>query len=532
MLTELIDRIDNNTELLMHLAIELGNLTHFLGPELCIELTKPLELICSSDEHIVRDRAQEALLKICGHLNTEKLNEEFYPMVERLSKGDLFSMRIAACYLLPKTYERTKNNDIRDTLFSDLSSDDTPMVRRAIAKNIGDFATALEHPIDVVLKSYKQLLEDQQDAVKIEALKNSCTIARILKKHNEISKLESDILEFVKKASQDKKSWRLRFSVAELLADLTHIVDKELADKHIKGIIEALLSDSEPEVRSEIIIKVTEIVDYIKPDLVLDKLIALTSDASQHVKESLAECICKIATHINSDMYVTKALPGMVQLMKDAATEVRVSVLNHIQIVTKAIGKENTENHIIPALLDLTTDKQWRVRYGIAQFFPKFAQIFGKDLYLEKMEKISLDFLIDNVYKIREQSIQNLVDLKKTLGDDWFERTCKEKIREFSRSEKCVVRIQAIFMLRIVNSHIDPDVLNKDLIPVIIGLKDDVVPNIKFNVAKILDELSGVLSRENIFIGKSALASMRDNNADEDVKYFSEKTLKNSVFNE
>lgn len=112
----------------------------------------------------------------------------------------------------------------------------------------------------------------------------------------------------------------------------------------------------------------------------------------------------------------------MCSLMKDAATEVRVCILNHIEIVTKAIGQENTENHIIPALLELTTDKQWRVRYGIAQFFPKFAEIFGRDLYLEKLEKISLDFLADNVYKIREQSMQNLVDLKKTLGDAWFEK--------------------------------------------------------------------------------------------------------------
>ena len=33
MLTELIDKIDNNTDLLMHLATELGNLTDFLGYE-------------------------------------------------------------------------------------------------------------------------------------------------------------------------------------------------------------------------------------------------------------------------------------------------------------------------------------------------------------------------------------------------------------------------------------------------------------------------------------------------------------------
>ena len=34
MLTELIDRIDNNSELMMHLAEELGNLTQFLGGDL------------------------------------------------------------------------------------------------------------------------------------------------------------------------------------------------------------------------------------------------------------------------------------------------------------------------------------------------------------------------------------------------------------------------------------------------------------------------------------------------------------------
>lgn len=163
------------------------------------------------------------------------------------------------------------------------------MVRRAIAINLGDFAKVIGHPIDVVLKSYKTLLTDQQDAVRIEALKNSCILAQILKDNGEELKLEEDIVMAIKTASEDKKSWRLRFSVAELLADFTHIIEKDLAEKHIKEIIEHLLVDGEPEVRSEIIIKVTEIVEFVKPDLVLDKLIALTSDASQHVRESLAE---------------------------------------------------------------------------------------------------------------------------------------------------------------------------------------------------------------------------------------------------
>ena len=531
MLTELIDRIDNNSELLMHLAIELGNLTEFLGPKLWAELCKPLELIWAADENIVREKAEEALLKVCVQLEHDKIWTEFYELVERLSKGELYSMRIASCYLLAKTYERTKNEDIRDKLFNDLSVDDTPMVRRAIAINLGNFAKVLDYPIDIVLKAYRALLSDKQDAVKIEALKNSCILARILINNGDLDKAENDIIISCKKASEET-SWRLRFAVAEILSELVHIVGKDLSDKHIKSVVEKLLGDSEAEVRSEIITKVIETVEIIKPDQVLDKLILLIQDPSQHVRESLAEWMCKISEHIETDLFVEKALSGMCQLMKDTATEVRVSILNNIEVVSRSIGKENTEKSIIPALLELTTDKQWRVRYGIAQFFPKFAKIFGKQLFFERLEKIWLDFLVDNVYKNREQSMQNIVDLKKILGEDWFVRICKEKIREFSRSEKWAMRIQAIFMTRIISKDIDLDILNKDIIPVIIGLKDDIVPNIRFNVAKILDELSNILSKENIFIGRSALNSMKNNDIDDDVKYFATKTLKNSVFKE
>ncbi|CAI2362714.1 unnamed protein product [Moneuplotes crassus] len=536
MLTELIDKIDSNSELLMHLAQELGNLTDFLGSDFCIELCKPLELICAADENMVRDKAQKSLLKVCDLLEKPSTRTEFYEIVERLSKGDLYSMRIASCYLLAKTYTKTYNSEVRDKLFKDLSGDDTPMVRRAIAINLGEFAEAIKYPIDIVLESYKSLLDDQQDAVKIESLKNSCILAKLIQQDSSLSqvekdkKLEDEILIPVVKASENKKSWRLRFSVAELLDELTHIIGKELADKHIKPMVEALISDTEPEVKSEILLKVIEIMEFVKPDLILDKIIALTTDTSQHVRESLAECICKIASHVDTELYVSKALPGMCQLMKDATTEVRVCVLENIETVTQVIGQENIDALIIPALLELTTDKQWRVRYGIAQFFPKLAKIFGKELYIEKMEKVSLDFLSDNVFQIREQSMKNLVDLKITLGEDWFERTAKEKVREFSRSEKCSIRIQSIFLVRIIHDHIDPDILNKDIIPVIIGLKDDSVPNIKFNISKTLDELSGLLSRENIFIGKSALTSLCENDSDEDVKYFSKKALSNEVF--
>ena len=65
MLTELIDKIDSNPELMMNLAEQLGNLIDHLGPSEnsakalaikqanCVHLLRPLEMIASSDDSIV-----------------------------------------------------------------------------------------------------------------------------------------------------------------------------------------------------------------------------------------------------------------------------------------------------------------------------------------------------------------------------------------------------------------------------------------------------------------------------------------------
>ena len=66
MLTELIDKIDCNPELMLNLAEQLGKLSDFLGDDASSSnLMKPLELILSSDDSVVREKAIAAL-KIVG----------------------------------------------------------------------------------------------------------------------------------------------------------------------------------------------------------------------------------------------------------------------------------------------------------------------------------------------------------------------------------------------------------------------------------------------------------------------------------
>jgi serine/threonine-protein phosphatase 2A regulatory subunit A len=65
---------------------------------------------------------------------------ELFPLVKRLVKGDLYSMRISACGLFSALYPYVSalNQTLLRQLFAELCRDDTPMVRRAAASNISN----------------------------------------------------------------------------------------------------------------------------------------------------------------------------------------------------------------------------------------------------------------------------------------------------------------------------------------------------------------------------------------------------------
>lgn len=106
MLTELIDKIDNNIELMSIMAVQLGKLTKLMGREKCISLCGPLELIAFSDDVGVWAKTVESLIMIQEYVAEDIHNTQFVDLIERLSKGELYSMKIAAAPLISRSYWR------------------------------------------------------------------------------------------------------------------------------------------------------------------------------------------------------------------------------------------------------------------------------------------------------------------------------------------------------------------------------------------------------------------------------------------
>jgi len=249
------------------------------------------------------------------------LEKEFLEMVSRLAKGDLYSWRITASQVIPVCFKRA-SAEMRKTLastFFELTKDDTPMVRRSAASSLGVFSEALNEPSTELIDAFKAFLNDAQDAVKTEAIKNTVTMSKMLMNHHEV-KVEETMLQALNDSIRGTGSWRLRFSVAEILPELADTVQRAITDDHIVPMLEALLSDTEAEVRSEALNSIPAVGKVCSQNLVLEKLVNpiannIAGDNNVHVRASLAEGICKIGEIVTREECVEHIIPILKKLI-------------------------------------------------------------------------------------------------------------------------------------------------------------------------------------------------------------------------
>ena len=155
-----------------------------------------------------------------------------------------------------------------------------------------------------------------------------------------------------------------------MAADLSQYLTREFTDKEVVPFYEQLLQDKEAEVRSEAAGKLPELAKHCSSTTLVEKLLPIlnaytVTDASQHVRGSLAHSICELARPIGKEATVQFLVPPVVQMLKDSATEVRVSLMTNMKGLAEVIGPQEIEQHVIPALIQLHADKIWRVRLAM-----------------------------------------------------------------------------------------------------------------------------------------------------------------------
>uniref|UniRef100_A0A2K6PR16 Protein phosphatase 2 scaffold subunit Abeta n=1 Tax=Rhinopithecus roxellana TaxID=61622 RepID=A0A2K6PR16_RHIRO len=484
----LTDTIYDEDEVLLALAEQLGNFTGLVGgPDFAHCLLPPLENLATVEETVVRDKAVESLRQISQEHTPVALEAYFVPLVKRLASGDWFTSRTSACGLFSVCYPRASNAvkaEIRQQ-FRSLCSDDTPMVRRAAASKLGEFAKALE--LDSVKSEivplFTNLASDEQDSVRLLAVEACVSIAQLLSQDD----LETLVMPTLRQAAEDK-SWRVRYMVADKFSELQKAMGPKITLNDLIPAFQNLLKDCEAEVRA----------------------------AAAHKVKELGE---NLPIEDRETIIMNQILPYI------KCPEVRLNIISNLDCVNEVIGIHQLSQSLLPAIVELAEDAKWRVRLAIIEYMPLLAGQLGVEFFDEKLNSLCMAWLVDHVYAIREAATNNLMKLVQKFGTEWAQNTIVPKVLVMANDPNYLHRMTTLFCINALSEACGQEITTKQMLPIVLKMAGDQVANVRFNVAKSLQKIGPILDTNALQGEVKPVLQKLGQDEDMDVKYFAQEAI-------
>lgn len=528
-------------EVLVAIAYNLGRCVEFIGPLSNLGcLLKPLEYLCTVEETTVRDEAVASLNLVCKSMDPEQVKSDFLPIILRLAKHmDWFTPRVSACGLFPLAMTKVGSDagpskDLREA-FKQLGIDETPMVRRAAALQLSEFAKALGESLvtEDLLPLYRTLLADEQDSVRVNALKSTPAICKL------IGPLRKGVLEDNFKKCVADKSWRVRVACAETIADTAGgcKTDAE-AITVVKEIYMMLQRDHEAEVRVATALRSAGVSAVIGAEFGKDPIFPilkdLVLDPNSISRLELAGCMMDMAAPLGKALALELVLPCMSVLLDEIDnTNVRLAIINKVGPFLDVVGTmddKGAPNPVAILCARLAKDKNWRVRYAILGLMPKIAASMGEAIFTaEFLDQASADeFACDTTALIRTCFVTTMASIAKEcgFGAAWLLKNIVPVLEARKGDKSYQNRTVLLDGAAAIAPIIESSDLQTRLMGSVLELCDDKVANLKIDAMKSLKVVQKYVDpdyRTSKIVPKLQEKIQTDD--DPDVQFFAKEAL-------
>ncbi|TMW63863.1 hypothetical protein Poli38472_002804 [Pythium oligandrum] len=514
---------EDEDEVLVALADELGGFVELVGgPQHAAVLLEPLEVLAGIEETVVRDRAVDSLLKVATVV--PNVGDSFAPLVKRLAEGDWFTSRVSACSLFaavyPKITDAGRRKELRD-LFQVMSNDDTPMVRRAAASNIGKFAAAVEkeHLTGLVLPLFKALTSDDQDSVRLLAIENSAAIAKLLSADENTQ----NILPLVRSSVEDR-SWRVRFSIAKDFFPLSEAMGPQITESELLNCFTNLLQDAEAEVRAAAAKNIAGYISVVKSELfsneILPLLSTLSQDTAPNVRTAVSIAAMELAPKLGEAGAKNTLGPLLLLFLRDEVVDVRLNILKRLGLL--APWMSSFESVLLPAIADLARDLQWRVREAVILSIPAVASSLGNQYFQEHLLEIYMSAFSDMVGEVRLSATKILSQLLESVGSEYILQNVLPRLTQiFDKSVIYQERVNVLHALEQLATDKASNELLATMTTLAIRGARDKIPNVRFVASITLQQLCKYA--DSSIVASQVRPCLADlvNDSDTDVKYYS-----------
>jgi serine/threonine-protein phosphatase 2A regulatory subunit A len=466
--------------------------------------------------------------------------------------------------------------------FADLCRDDAPMVRRIASRNLGPLLETVVDTIGprcldaggVVSMTLLDLYEylaggDQPDSVRLHTAQNCVHLGHAITRvkesldgavgeggvvpserlggedtPNRISVIVRRVLPLIV-ATIDDRSWRVRWTAASKFASVVHAFSK--LDGSMDALVpayEKLLQDPEAEVRTAATFNFSEVaktgamvypagwVGEMGGGIGMDdsrrmpvalrlvhRVTQLTEDESENVRAAIAMVATDLAQVLGRDATLTHLLPPMLMLLRDSTSEVRLNIISSLSLLNDVIGAELLTQSLSPAILDLADDGKWRIRLAVIERIPLLAKQLGKDFFSDRLLTLCVGWLGDDISSIREAAAKNLKEIAALLGSEWSVHNLLPRVKQVMEHQSYLRRMNAVRALSLMATVMDAHTAQWEILPMLLEMHCDPVPNVRFNVAKGLGMIGPML--QTSYEGQIVpILTLMMEDPDRDVRYF------------
>lgn len=351
------------------------------------------------------------MIKIAEKLTPDENGTNLIPAILRLAGGIWFTARVSAIHIIASIFDKAGIH--KETLrkkFIELCSEETPMIRRAVAGRIGELSHKMDWDVYLteIMPVFKTLASDDQDSVRILCIDSLILISKVFTK--DLNK--THMIPILIQLTRDK-AWKVRSNLAKLFPSVAEALGKDITDTSLVNIFSTLLQDPEGDVRNIAVTSLSKFATIMSPEkytIIMPIVFSLIADTLPLVRAGAAEVLSVMSVHLSKEVLQKKVHPAIRTSINDEHDiEVQMEIIKSIKNIAATIG-----NDFFTLLNELNFKKyqeapNWRVRDCILDLIIDIAEHFkSTEMFEAHLSGFFMHFLDDKCFSIRMKGVARL----------------------------------------------------------------------------------------------------------------------------
>lgn len=445
----------------------------------------------------VRQSSTEALVEIGKLLEPEHISPHLLPIVKSLAKDATEEEhRVEGAQLLNNLASIMKQQlcvEFAIPHLRTLSRDPVFRVRKAVAQHMGNICqtVGIEETTEKLLPIFVALSADE-----IWGVRKACAESLVaMSEYVTPEKRTQDLTRVFEALSKDNSRWVCSAACQYLGPFIATFVGHPLPPNLLEAYCN-MVPDPSPSAQSEssnisycaynfpAVLQTLGQQGWHSLSVTYDNLV---KDPQYPVRRSLSFSLHEVARILGTQLS-EEHLIGTLELFLRDLDEVKVGVVSHLSDFFAVLSDKVRQDNI-HVLQDVLEDDKWRVRKLLAKQVGALALLYPPELVSRDIVGIFMGLLNDEVYAVRKAVTKSFSNLSKALQNSPEGPAFTARVTAFATDKQYQKRQLYADLCAKASTLYNPTDYETDLLPGLLALTTDKVPNVRFVAARAVRKL-------------------------------------------